>query len=290
MQTWDIDRFPLQKQAISEAGFPETDAEWKTWEEAQHALNQHLPGGGYDGGRSEYDPSVWMMGKHAPSHEKYHHLVEQHEPESHGGGYHMPGINAPFDDDDDENREPAEYHVVTGHVDSHDPSEWTEHNYTMFEHPDSDYDPSSAWDYFQQDNPQYNPERNINATHEVKHVHPAEHHDRWHEEMANEERDYDQISLHGLQREAPNIPGHRSYTHTDPYGGTHRLWYNTTNFIDGGQTHGSGWRTSYYDPNLPHEQQVPWTFHGDTEHAPLTAALDQVDQNRAYAHSVYSGR
>lgn len=59
----------MEKHSISGAGLPESDPEWKTWEEAQRALGRHE---GYDEeGQSENDPSVWMMGRHAPQHEKY---------------------------------------------------------------------------------------------------------------------------------------------------------------------------------------------------------------------------
>lgn len=67
----------MKKHSISEAGLPESDVEWRTWEEAQRAINRHM-GEDYDGGHSEYDPSVWMMGKHAPQHEKYHDQGSNH--------------------------------------------------------------------------------------------------------------------------------------------------------------------------------------------------------------------
>lgn len=70
----------MKKHSISPAGIPETDPEWRTWEEAQRAINKHL-GEGHEGGRSEYDPSVWMMGKHAPQHEKYNQGVDPADPE-----------------------------------------------------------------------------------------------------------------------------------------------------------------------------------------------------------------
>jgi hypothetical protein len=69
----------MKKQSVSDAGLPESDAEWRTWEEAQRALKKHV--GEDEEGHSEYDPSVWMMGKHAPSHEKYQNrsLPDHHE-------------------------------------------------------------------------------------------------------------------------------------------------------------------------------------------------------------------
>lgn len=215
-------------------------------------------------------------------------------------GHHDNGTGEYSDDlySDDEEREPAHYHVVTGPVGSHDPAEWTEHPYTMFEHPDSDYDTGAAWDYFQQDHPQYNAERNLDATHEVKHVHPAENHEAWRNDMRSEDEDFSKISQHGLQREAPNIPGHRAYTHTDPHGGTHRLWHNETTFHVGDgtgnvNTHGPGWRTSYHDPDLRQEQQVPWTYHGDPNtpggiDAPLDAALARIERNKIHADVMHS--
>jgi len=271
---WDL---PLEKVAVSEHGMPESDAEWKTWEEAQHALNQHAPGGGYDGGRSEYDPSVWMMGKHAPSHEKYHN--PEAEPSA-AGGYHMPGITHPEDIDEDEEyeQEPAHYHVMTGHVDDHDHRNWTEHEYTMFEHPHDDYSTDNAWDYFQQDHPEFNPERNINATHEVKHVHPAEHHDSFHSNLTDERNDFEnRIAPAGFERESPDALGHRAYRHETPDGVVHRLWHSPY------QANGPGWQTSRHDPRYERDQQLTlWTNHPDaTSRDSLGDALRQSAKNKA---------
>jgi hypothetical protein len=270
MNMWDM---PIEKQAITEAGLPETDAEWRTWQEAQEALGK--PGAEGSRGHSEYDPEVWMMGKHAPAHEKYHT-----EPESRGsGGYYMPGITHPEDLDEDEEyeQEPVDYHVMTGHVDSTDPSEWTEHHYTMFEHPDYDYNPDNAWDFFQQDHPEYNPERNINATHEVKNVHPAENHDEWHRNIEDEANTFNtRIAPTGLQRESPEVPGHRAYRYEEPNGIVHRLWRSPYS------SNGPGWVTSHYSPNLERNQQFPWTEHPDSaSDDPLGDALAQIRRNRA---------
>lgn len=297
LEAWDIDRFPvtsLNKEAISDAGFPESDSEWKTWEEAQRALNDHAGGGGYDGGRSEYDPSVWMMGKHAPSHEKYRSDDDSGHDDSGSGSnnaYYMPGITHSLDDDDDDiEREPSNYHVVTRPIGSTNPDEWTEHPYTMWEHPDTDYNTGGAWDYFMQDNPQYNDE-NPSATHEIAHVHPAEGHDAWRNGLRSEDDAFSKIAPHGFERES-DVLGHKAYTHTDPQGGIHRLWHNQTTFTntDDGTTHGPGWRTSYWSPSAAHHEQLPWSFHDDdTPGDPLDEALKRVERNKIHSQVAHSG-
>lgn len=281
MLNWDIDWFPLKAESAFDPKKP-YDPDWAE-REPKPVLRSGDEGNIFNGNPQPHDHygdgMAWSPDSHGAA----------------GGTYNMPGITHPYDEyDDDEEREPADYHVVTGHVDSQDPAEWTEHNYTMFEHPDSNYDTDAAWDYFQQDHPEYNPERNIDATHEVKHVHPVENHDAWHNNLSDEDRDFRQIVQHGLEREAPNIPGNRTYTHTDPHGGTHRLWHNETHYNVGAgtinaDTHGPGWRTSYYDPDLRQEQQSPWSFHGDNTYAPLSEALDRIDRNKVHADIAHSG-
>lgn len=162
LETWDIEQFPLRSESAFDHRKP-IDPDW-----ASRAPKPVLRSG--DEGEVLED-----------SPEAHHHngdgMTWSPETPARGGYYHMPGIT--HEEDEEEGLEPAHYHVVTGHADSDDPSEWTEHPYTMFEHPDSDYDVHAAHDYFQQDHPEYNQERNIHATHEVKHVHPAELHDQW---------------------------------------------------------------------------------------------------------------
>ncbi len=224
-----------------------------------------------------------------PTPSREHGYPEWDEPRS--TGYHMPGINDFLDDDDDElERRPTNYHVVTGPVDSDNPSEWTEHPYVMFEHPDSDYDPQSAWDFFQEDHPEYDGNRNAFATHEVKDVHPEENHELWHNNLSSEQQDYERASQHGFEREAPRIPGHRTYTHTDPYGGTHRLWHNDTTFVDQGVHHGPGWRVSYHQPDVEHEDQVPMSLHDDASVSnSLDRAIDRANRNKRHADVLHSG-
>lgn len=273
-ELWDIDQPLISKRAVSDAGLPESDAEWRTWEEAQRAINTRM-GESYDGGHSEYDPSVWMMGKHAPSHEKY----QREEPAS-SGSYHMPGITGPEDDDydDEEERQPAHYHVATGPVDSNDRRDWTEHEYTMFEHPSHDYNPDNAWDYFQEDHPQYDVGRNPSATHEVKHVHPVENHDSFHRDLDDEEGQFQRISQHGLQRESPEMMGHRAYRMEEPSGVVHRLWHSPYS------VNGPGWHTSRYDPAYGREYQpTPWTEHTDSASGDsLGDALSQIEVHKRH--------
>lgn len=289
MFEWDIDRFPLEKTAISEVGFPETDAEWRTWQEAQNALGK--PMGSDAEGHSEYDPEVWMMGKHAPSHEKY---APQDNYDDNGTGEYSDDLypSSHYDDDDeDEDREPDEYHVVTGPRGSTDRSEWTEHPYHAF---GSAYTGTadSAHDMFMEDNPEFDTERHPENTHEVINVHPAEHHDAWHNQLRSEDEAFSRIAPHGFERENPEMPGHMAYKHVDPHGGVHRLWHNETNFIntDDNTHHGPGWRTSYWHEGHPSGRQFPWTFHDDNIWGgdSLGDALDRVQRNQAHSAVMHS--
>lgn len=98
--------------------------------------------------------------------------------ESGQGGYIMPGINAPHEHDE-EDEIPYHYHVVTGPVGSTNRDEWTEHPYVMFHPRESDYDPVSAADWFEEDNPEFDQLRNPSSGHEVVHAHPADYHEDW---------------------------------------------------------------------------------------------------------------
>lgn len=310
MLDWDIDRFPLKTAAPTPgqrdaerwlAEHPEQEMRDVQPGDLDRLTQQHLnnpdprdrnfgvptSGGGHE--EERYDTSSYptegynQPDRDYPGGDPFDDY--SHEPSR---GYHMPGITHPFDEDDDENREPAHYHVVTGPVDSRDPSEWNEHEYTMFEHPDTDYDTDSAWDYFMEDHPEYNVDRNADATHEIKHVHPADNHDAWHNQLSSEDEAFSRIAPHGLEREAPTIPNHMSYRYHDPHGGVHRLWHNQTHFTIDGANHGPGWRTSYWNPDLNDTRQMPWSFHGDNTPDPLGDALDRVQRNKAHADITHS--
>jgi len=301
-ETWDIERFPLTAEAARQTP-GQRDAD-KFLREVQpgdldRLTREHendpadkffgVPTGGgglAGGGGMHYGPE----GYNQPERSYPHPLEEPEEREEHGG-YYMPGINAPWDDDDEMEHEPAEYHVVTGPVGSNDHREWTEHQYTRFEPVDSDYDPEGAWDYFQQDHPEYNPERNVEATHEVKHVHPTINHDLWHNQLTGESQAFERIAEHGFSRESPDIPEHKAYIHTDPNGGVHRLWHNHTHFsVEGGGEYGPGWRTSYWTPSAVRHEQLPWSFHDDNGSSDsLGDALKRVDLNKHHSDIAHSG-
>lgn len=259
----------IEKQAISEAGLPESDAEWKTWEEAQRALGRDR--GENEAGHSEYDPSVWMMGKHAPKHDKYH--------TDHGDVGDFLGDTGDEDDEDWDDREPDEYHIVTRPRDAiHGLNVFDEHPYHAFGHA-YEGTPSSAMDMFAEDHPEYDTERYPDtATHEIVHAHSPEEHDSWHRNLANEDQTFNsRIAPHGLQRESPEVPGHRAYRYETGNGIVHRLWHSPYS------SNGPGWVTSRYDPNYERENQLPWTEHPDSaSEDSLGDALAQIRHNRAH--------
>jgi hypothetical protein len=265
LASWDIGKFPLTKTSISPVGLPESDAEWRTWEEAQRALKK--PEGTDEAGFSEYDPEVWMMGKHAPSHEKYH----RPEHEDAGGG----GDDDDYEDHED--MEPDEYHIVTRPRDSiHGLNAFNEHPYHAFGHAYTGT-PDSAMEMFAEDHPEYDTERYPDtATHEIYGAHLAEHHDAHHRNIAEEEGQFQRIAPHGLQRESPDVIGHRTYRHEEPNGVVHRLWHSPYS------ANGPGWHTSRHDPSIDREHQpVPWTEHPDNaSEDSLGDALAQVNRNR----------
>jgi len=268
MTMWDM---PIEKLAITEAGLPESDAEWRTWEEAQRALRKHE--GEDERGMSEYDPSVWMMGKHAPKHEKYQ------DQRGYGGDSDFLGDDEDYEDDFEE---PEEYHIVTRPRDTMyaGPGTLDEHPYHAFGNAYTGT-ADSAMDMFAEDHPEYDTERYPDAaTHEIVSAHPAEDHDRWHKDLRDEDETFNsRIHPAGLQRESPEVPGHRAYRYEEPNGVVHRLWRSPYH------SDGPAWQTSRYDPSLPREQQpTMWTSHShSTFEDPLGEALEQVRRNREIA-------
>ena len=259
----------MKKQSISPAGLPETDAERRTWEEAQRALRKHE--GENEQDHTDSDTEVWMMGKHAPSHEKYHHQNNDYGDLLEDTGYEVDG-----DYDDFDNGE--EYHIVTRPRDSiHGLNVLDEHPYHAFGYPYTGT-ADSAMDMFAEDHPEYDTERYPDtATHEIVGAHPAEHHDAWHNDLRDEDETFNnRILPSGLQRESPEVPGHRAYRYEEPNGVVHRLWHSPYS------SRGNGWHTSRYDPRFaPEHQPAPWTEHPDNESEDsLGDALAQIERNK----------
>lgn len=191
-------------------------------------------------------------------------------------------VTSPFEghedyDDDYEESEPEHYHIVTRPRDAiHGLNVFDEHPYAAFGNA-YEYNPSSAMDMFAEDNPNYDTERfPTTAEHEIVGAHPAEHHDEWRRDLDEEENQFQRINQHGLQRESPEIPGHRAYRYEEPNGVVHRIWHNT--YLSGGPA----WQTSRYDPRLSREEQpTMWTAHShSTFEDPLGEALGQFERNR----------
>lgn len=313
LPAWDIDRFPLTAEAAGKTPGQIAAEKWLaehgeemrpiepgmldrlTEEDYAHPDERYrnfgVPtgGGGIGGGGGMHYPSGGynQEGRRYPG-------QEEHEPGS--GGYYMPGITHPLDEEDEEVLPMSDvtYHVVTRPrnaipgINAYD-----EHHYTRLEN-EYEHEPDDAWAEWEShpDNWNYNAE-NPGAEHEIVDVHPEEHHERWRNHMVDEDQKFERISQHGLERESPDVPGHTAYRHIDPHGGIHRVWHSYTNFINEGpnrdRVHGPGWRVSYHNPNLPNDQQVPWSFHDDDRSDSLGSALDRFDRNKRHADVEHSG-
>lgn len=194
------------------------------------------------------------------------------------------------DDDEDEYDEPEDPEWSTYHVGVRPrgmpPGSPTQAEIRVhrLESPYDDHDTEEAWSQLMLEHPHNFHEDNPNRSHDIIFMHPESHHDEWQRDLTDEDQTFqNRIAQHGLERESPDVLGHRAYRHEDPNGGVHRLWRNTTTYIEGPRRYeGSGWHTSYYNPQLSREQQAPWLHHMDNEHEDsLGSALDQIDHQRA---------
>ena len=296
LETWDIDRFPLKIAAPTPGQIaaekwlrdnPEKPLQPVDSDTIRRLINedrdtQHsnivgapTGGGGIsEGGGMHYGPGYNQPGRVYPG---------QADREPGSSGYYMPGVThhplSEDDEDHDEDTEPEEYHIVTRPRDAiHGLNVFDEHPYSAFGNA-YEYNPSSAMDMFAEDHPEYDTERYPDtATHEIVSAHPAEHHDDWHRDLADEDAVFNnRIAPHGLQRESPEVPGHRVYRYETGNGIVHRLWHSPYS------ANGPGWVTSRYDPNYERENQLPWTEHPDSaSEDSLGDALAQIRHNRAH--------
>lgn len=289
MFDWDIDRFPLKTatptpgQIAAQRWLEQHGEQMREVQpgDLDRLTQRHEPdprdrdlgvstggGGLHGGGGMHYGPGGYNQpGRHYPG-------QEESEP-----GYHMPGVTHSLEDDDDEDLADRvdEYHIVTRPRDAiHGLNVFDEHPYSAFGNA-YEYSPDSAMDMFAEDHPEYDTERYPDtATHEIISAHPVEHHDTWHRDLTDEDNTFNnRIAPHGLQRESPDIPGHRAYRHEEPSGVVHRLWRSPYS------SNGPGWHASRYDPSRGQSEQLPWTEHSDSaSEDSLGDALAQVRHNR----------